>query len=113
MATVTALQSFVGILENDVLGPDRIEKHSEYPNQPSVFPGGQGFPVGSLERNIIKEGRKIDVIKGQNFDSNHPAVKKWPSMFGAVETLHPVEQATAAPGEERGRIGGRFVKKDA
>ncbi len=105
MATVIALESFVGVLENDVLGPDRIEQHSEFPNQPSVFPGGKGFNPGSLERNIVKPGRKIDVIKGQMFEDSHPAVKKWPAMFGKPETVGvlPVEQATAAPGERRAR----------
>ena len=102
MATVTALQSFVGILEKDVLGPDRIEKHSEFPNQPSVFPGGLGFSVGSLERKILKAGRKIDVVRGQKFESNHPAVLKWPAMFGQT-AAGEVEQATSAPGEKRGK----------
>jgi hypothetical protein len=82
MATVTALQSFVGILKNDKLGPPRIEKHSQFP-EPSVFPG-----------KVIEEGEKIQVQKGDNFDSNHPAVKKWPSMFGQVELVHPTQQAT-------------------
>ena len=102
MATVIALQSFTGVLEKDVLGPDRIENHSEYPGQPSVFKGGGGFPPGSLERNVVKQGKKIDVVRGQAFENNHPAVKKWPEMFGAPELVHPVEQATAAPGEKRG-----------
>lgn len=103
MATVVALTSFVGVLEHDVLGPDRIEKHSEFPGQPSVFPGGLGFNPGSLERKIVKAGKKIEVRAGQKFDDNHPAVKKWPEMFGQVG-LHPeVEAATAAPGEKRGK----------
>ncbi len=83
MATVTALESFVGRLEKDVYGPDRIEKHSQYPNAPSVFRGP-----------LIKEGRKIQIIKGQLFESNHPAVKAFPTMFGEVETVHPTELAT-------------------
>jgi hypothetical protein len=82
VATVTALQSFVGRLEKDVYGPDRIEKHSQFPNSPSVFRGP-----------LIKEGRKIEVQKGQLYDSNHPAVKAFPSMFGPVETIHPTELA--------------------
>jgi hypothetical protein len=85
VATVTALQSFVGVLEHDKVGPPRVEQHSQFPNAPSVFPG-----------EVIKEGRKIDVIRGQNFDSNHPAVKKWPEMFGEVELVHPTEVAAAA-----------------
>lgn len=103
MATVVALQSFVGILEHDVFGPDRIEAHSQFPNQPSVFVGGLGFPTGSLERKVVKAGKKIDIIRGQQFESNHPAVLRWPEMFGQVENVHPVEQATAAPGEKRNR----------
>lgn len=99
MATVTALQSFIGVLENDVLDEPRVEKSSL---GESVFPG-----------KVKKQGRSIQIVKGANFDSSHPAVKKWPEMFGQVEILHPVEQATAAPGEERGRIAGRFVKKNA
>lgn len=103
MGTVVALTSFVGVLELDVLGEPRIEKHSEHPNQPSVFPGGKGFGAGSLERNIVKAGKSIQVSKGQKFEDNHPAVKKWPDLFG-LSALHPeVEAATAAPGEKRGK----------
>lgn len=83
MATVTALQSFVGVLTKDVLGPERKEEHSAFPGAPSIFPG-----------KVIKEGTKIEIQKGQNFDSNHPAVKKWPSQFGEVELAHPTEKAT-------------------
>src|SRR5258706_1421385 len=95
MATVIALSSFVGRLEADVLGPDRIEKHSEFPT-PSVFPGGEGFPAGSLQRKITKAGKSIQVQKGQALESNHPAVKKWPPLFGEQENVTPVEQATKA-----------------
>ncbi len=113
MATVVALQSFVGVLETDVLGEDRIEKHSEFAN-PSVFPGGKYFPddhrlagkpqgAGSLLVNVKKPGRKVDVVKGQRFEDNHPAVKKWPEMFGLAQSHPEVEAATAAPGEKRGR----------
>lgn len=111
MASVAALQSFTGVFEKDVLGPDRIEQHSEYPNAPSVFPGGKVYPdrfidqwgrdlsgktqpTGSLIKNVVKHGKTIGIQKGQLFESNHPAVKKWPSMFGAVEELHPQERAT-------------------
>lgn len=104
MATVIALQSFVGVLEKDVLGPDRIEKHSEFV-EPSVFKGGKGFRPGSLEVNVVKAGRTIQVVKGQRFENNHPVVKKWPEMFGIPgdQEVTPIEQATAAPGEKRGR----------
>lgn len=92
MATVIALESFVGVLEKDVRGEPRIEKHSEFPNQPSVFPG-----------KVIKPGKKIDIIRGQRYEDSHPAVKKWPQMFGLVNQSPIIEQATAAPGEKRGR----------
>ena len=86
MATVTALQSFIGRLEKDVYGPDRIEKHSEFPNAPSVFKGP-----------LIKQGRSIQVVKGQNFDSAHPVVKQFPGMFGEVELVHgQIEQPIPA-----------------
>ena len=90
MATVTALQSFVGVLENDVLEPPTVVNTSLGTD---TFPGKVKTP-----------GKSIQVVRGQNFDSNHPAVKKWPDMFGQVEQVHgQVEQATAAPGEKRGR----------
>jgi hypothetical protein len=92
MATVVAIESFVGVLEKDVLAPSRIEHHSEFPNQPSVIPG-----------KVTKQGRSVKVVKGQAFEDSHPAVKKWPQMFGKPESTHPVEQATAAPGERRAR----------
>lgn len=102
MATVIALQSFVGVLEHDVLAEDRIEKHSQF-QEPSVFPGGKGLRIGSVDKIIVKPGRKIDVTKGQRFEDTHPAVKKWPEMFGLDDSVVRVEQATAAPGEKRGR----------
>jgi hypothetical protein len=40
---------------------------------------------------------------GESIDANHPAVKKWPALFGPQILRHgEVEQATAAPGEKRG-----------
>jgi hypothetical protein len=85
VATVTAIQSFVGRLEKDVTGPPIDDKTG------NTFPG-----------KVLKEGRSVQVVKGQNFDSNHPVVKAFPEMFGEVERVHPpVEQATAAPGEKR------------
>ncbi len=96
MATVTALQSFVGVLKNDKLAPDRVEKHSDYPGAPSVFPGGDGMPIGSVEKRIVEPGKDIKVVRGQLFDSNHPAVKKWPELFGEVESVHATEPATKA-----------------
>ena len=86
MATVTALQSFVGRLKKAKLGPPRVEKSSL---GESVFPGP-----------IVEEGESIQVVKGQNFDSAHRVVKAFPAMFGEVELVHPpVEQATAPKGK--------------
>ena len=95
MATVIALQSFIGRLESDVRGPGRTEKHSTLGE--SVFPGP-----------VVKEGKSIQVIQGQMFEDNHPAVKAFPEMFGKIDSIGrnlptPVEQATAAPGERRAR----------
>ena len=89
MATVTALSSFVGRLEKDTTEKPRVVITSLGKD---TFPGKVIKPVGSVQ-----------VVKGQNFDSNHPVVKAFPSMFGEVDLVHPpVEQATAAPGEKRG-----------
>lgn len=96
MATVTALQSFVGRLSKDVVEPAHTKKNA----------AGKDVLVPEV---VTKQGESVRVHQGQLFDSAHPAVKAFPSMFGAVETLHPVEQATAAPGEQR--VGGRFAKK--
>lgn len=57
---------------------------------------------------------QIRVRKGDLFTTDHPAVKKWPHLFGPVHDIRsapveqataalPVEQATAAPGEKRAR----------
>lgn len=89
MASVVALQSFVGRLAKDELGPAPKNK--------------QGDVKGP--RPVVKEGRKVEVQKGQMFESNHPVVKAFPAMFGEADSLpRPVvEQATAAPGERRQR----------
>jgi hypothetical protein len=91
MSTVVALQSFVGVLENDVLEPPRVVVTSLGTD---TFPGA-----------VKKPGRSIQVVKGQMYENNHPAVRKWPEMFGLPDMVPftPVEQATAAPGERRGR----------
>ena len=53
-------------------------------------------------------GEEIYFRRGELIERSHPAVKKWPSLFGPVAFVHPVkpepriEQATAAPGEKRG-----------
>jgi hypothetical protein len=46
-------------------------------------------------------------VKGDLFEADHPAVRKWPHLFEAILIRYPVtrtlvEQATAGPGEKRG-----------
>jgi hypothetical protein len=88
VATVTALQSFIGRVKKDKTAPVR---KVEADGVTYHFPGA-----------VLEEGESVQVIKGQNYDSNHPVVKQFPDMFGAIDSIHPVEQATAAPGEKRG-----------
>jgi hypothetical protein len=86
VATVIALQSFVGRLKKDERGTPPKDKAGNAIGQPPV----------------TKAGEKIDVVMGQLFDSNHPAVKAFPKMFGQQDAIgRSVEQATAAPGEKR------------
>ncbi len=86
MATVAALQSFIGRLEADKLGEAPKNKAGEVKGP----------------RPVLKEGRKFEAVKGQLFDSNHPAVKAFPTMFGQPDlAARSVEQATATPGEKR------------
>jgi hypothetical protein len=56
------------------------------------------------------DGAVVNISSGDLIDADHPAVRKWPTSFGPVTVLHrspvresAVEQATAAPGEKRGR----------
>jgi hypothetical protein len=86
VATVIALQSFVGRLKKDELGAAPKDKAGHAIGQPPV----------------TKAGEKIEVVQGQLFDSNHPAVKAFPTMFGQQDSIsRSIEQATAAPGEKR------------
>ncbi len=54
-------------------------------------------------------GRPTTFTKGKIIESDHPAVRAWPDKFGPLVLPYPVkrepviEQATAAPGEKRGR----------
>jgi len=52
-------------------------------------------------------GDRIDIHVGDRIDADHPAVRQWPEHFGPLTVQHrtpaTVEQATAAPGEKRGR----------
>lgn len=51
--------------------------------------------------------RDVEYHTGEIVDADDPAYKRVPEHFGPVEFKHrtakPVEQATAAPGEKRGR----------
>jgi len=50
-------------------------------------------------------GETLRVVKGDLFEADHPAVRKWPHLFEAILIRYPVtriEQATAGPGEKRG-----------
>lgn len=52
------------------------------------------------------KGETLYVREGDLFEADHPAVAKWPDYFAAPFLRYPVkrvEQATAAPGEKRGR----------
>ena len=54
------------------------------------------------------EGDAIEYLKGEVVDAGDPALKRWPEHFQPLvvrEHLRAprVEQATAAPGEQRGK----------
>lgn len=54
----------------------------------------------SFVGNIDGEDRTFRA--GDLIRSTDPAVKKWPTLFGAARFTHDrIEQATAAPGEKR------------
>jgi hypothetical protein len=70
--------------------------------------GKRGPAPKDKEGNIIglgpitDAGESVNIVQGQLYDSNHPAVKMAPTMFGEPNSIHrSVEQATAAPGEKR------------
>jgi hypothetical protein len=100
VATVAALSSFAGWLKRDELGPlpKVLNKTTGKEQAVGEWSGhAEGLPAPGQE---VKAGEQIKVFQGQLFDSNHPAVKKWPAMFGAPELLgrSTVEQAA---GEKR------------
>jgi hypothetical protein len=55
------------------------------------------------------DGGIVSFRKGELVDSDHPVVKRYPQYFSEPVIDHPaprtapVEQATAAPGQKRGR----------
>jgi hypothetical protein len=60
-------------------------------------------PLVALDSFVGRLGKEDVVIReGERFAPDHPAVKKWPQLFGRAATGPAVEQATAAPGEKRG-----------
>ena len=86
MANVIALQSGLIVLKQGKRGPAPKDK--------------QGNIIGLGP--ITDPGDSVNVVQGQMYDSNHPAVKKAPTMFGEPNAIHrSVEQATAGPGEKR------------
>jgi hypothetical protein len=59
--------------------------------------------------NATIDGGPVFFHAGELIDADHQAVKTWPQYFGSPKIDHRtkaepvVEQATAAPGEKRGR----------
>jgi hypothetical protein len=54
------------------------------------------------------KGTEVEYQAGEIVDGDDPALRKMPEYFGPVQFKHrasdrPVEQATAAPGEHRGK----------
>jgi hypothetical protein len=47
------------------------------------------------------DGKSVAVIEGETFHADDPVVKKYPSRFAKDKGAPVVEQATAAPGEQR------------
>jgi hypothetical protein len=55
-------------------------------------------------------GVELDIRAGDLFEVDHPAVTRWPDMFGPPKLRYPVErmaprveEATAVPGQRRTR----------
>ena len=70
------------------------------------------MPTKTEDIYIVKDGFVGDYGKGSTafpagdrFAADHPAVKKWPQFFRSEIAREEtrVEQATAGPGEKRGR----------
>ena len=97
MATVAAISSFAGWLKRDELGPRPKDAKGKTVGEDHGIADGLPAPG-----QTVKDGEKFHAFQGQLFDDNHPAVKRWPTMFGKPDTVvRTVEQATAAPGEKR------------
>ncbi len=54
----------------------------------------------------VLDGKVFTAHEGDLIDADHPAVKRWPNLFGPLIVVHRtperIEQATARPGEKRG-----------
>jgi hypothetical protein len=63
--------------------------------------------VGSLN------GVEVEYHSGELVDADDPAVAKWPHLFAELQVTHrrSVEQATAAPGEQRAAPAGKALTK--
>lgn len=70
--------------------------------------------MASAEPNIVvalisgwvrMKDESVMVLQGEAYAADHPIVKKYPHFFGPHElrVAPAVEQATAAPGEKRGK----------
>jgi hypothetical protein len=53
------------------------------------------------------DGERLTIFAGDAFEAEHPMVKQAPNLFGPLVFRYPIrnriEQATAAPGEKRGK----------
>ena len=67
---------------------------------PSVLVALESF-VGEIN------GERLSFSKGDAVEADHPIVKQVPHLFGPLVFRYPIrdriEQATAAPGEKRGK----------
>ena len=62
-------------------------------------------PLVALQSFVGRVGTDdVVILQGEQIAPNHPAVKKWPHLFGPANRAEgpAIEQATAAPGEKRG-----------
>lgn len=84
MATVVALTAFHGWLKRDELGPSPKDKNGKTLDREAMgwAPGLPAHDPYGTPIQDVKEGEQVKFFEGQLVDSNHPAVKKWPSMFG-------------------------------
>lgn len=70
----------------------------------------QPAPILVVKESFVGElgGQPVTYRKGEAVHPDDPAIQKWPEHFEPLTFVHPVkrgrvEQATAAPGEKRGK----------